>query len=176
MTLVPRWKTIRENLFATPLDTVITLVVAFLLWRAIVPLVEWMLLDATFTGATRADCVSDGACWVFVKARFGQFMYGLYPPAERWRVDLAGMILVASVAALSWKALPYRRAFAVAAFVVLPPLGVWLLSGGLGLRYVETREWGGLMLTIFISLYAGLIAIPLGILLALGRRSALPVI
>ena len=59
---------------------------------------------------------------------------------------------------------------------MLPPLGVWLLSGGFGLRYVETREWGGLMLTIFISIYAGLIAIPLGILLALGRQSELPVI
>ena len=106
MTFIPRWKTIRDNLFATPLDTVITLVVAFLLWRAFVPVIEWMLLDATFTGTTRADCVSGGACWVFVKARFGQFMYGLYPPTERWRVDLAGAILVVSVAALSWKALP----------------------------------------------------------------------
>jgi general L-amino acid transport system permease protein len=113
---------------------------------------------------------------VFVRARFGQFMYGLYPPAERWRVDLAGIILVASIAALSWKALPHRRAFAVAALLILPPLGIWLLGGGLGLKGVETREWGGLMLTIFISIYAGLIAIPLGILLALGRRSKLPII
>ena len=176
MMFIPRWRSIRENLFATPLDTVITLVVAFVLWRAFVPVIEWMLVDATFTGTTRADCVSGGACWVFVKARFGQFMYGLYPPAERWRVDLGGAILVVSVAALSWKALPWRRAFAVAALIVLPPLGVWLLSGGFGLPYVETREWGGLMLTIFISIYAGLIAIPLGILLALGRQSQLPVI
>jgi len=156
---------------------VITLALAFLLWRALVPLTEWMLIDATFTGATRADCTGDGACWVFVKARFGQFMYGLYPPAERWRVDLAGAILVVSIALLSWKAPPWRRAFAVAALIVLPPLGILLLAGGvLGLPYVETREWGGLMLTIFISLYAGLIAIPFGILLALGRQSRLPII
>ena len=59
---------------------------------------------------------------------------------------------------------------------MLPPLGIWLLGGGFGLPLVETREWGGLMLTIFISIYAGLIAIPLGILLALGRQSELPVI
>lgn len=169
-------RAIRKNLFATPLDTVITLVVAYLLWRAIVPVVEWMFVDATFAGASRADCTSDGACWVFVHARFGQFMYGLYPPAERWRVDLAGVVLVASIALLAWKSLPYRGIFAVAAFAVLPPLGVWLLSGGFGLPWVETREWGGLMLTIFISIYAGLIAIPFGILLALGRQSRLPVI
>jgi general L-amino acid transport system permease protein len=171
-----RLRTLREKLFATPLDAVITLVIGYLLFRAIVPVIDWMLIHATFSGTTRADCVSAGACWVFVKARFGQFMYGLYPPPERWRVDLAGVILVVAVAALAWKALPARRACAVVAFIVLPPLGVWLLGGGFGLRPVETREWGGLMLTIFISLYAGLIAIPLGILLALGRQSRLPVI
>jgi general L-amino acid transport system permease protein len=165
---------IREKLFATPLDIVITLAIVFLLWRAFVPVIEWMLIDATFSGATRADCSSAGACWVFVRARFGQFMYGLYPPSERWRVDLAGIILIAVIAALSWKAV--RRGVALAALIVLPPLGVWLLAGGFGLAAVETREWGGLMLTIFISLYAGLIAIPFGILLALGRQSGLPVI
>jgi general L-amino acid transport system permease protein len=176
MNILPRWSVIRKRLFATPLDIVITLVIAYLLWRSIVPLVEWIFIDATFSGTTRNDCTSGGACWVFVRARFGQFMYGLYPPAERWRVDLAGIILVGGIAALSWKALPYRRACAVAALFILPPLGIWLLGGGFGLKPVETREWGGLMLTIFISLYAGLIAIPLGILLALGRRSALPII
>jgi general L-amino acid transport system permease protein len=176
MNIVPRWSVIRQRLFATPLDIVITLVIAYLLWRAIVPLVEWIFIDATFNGTTRNDCTSGGACWVFVRARFGQFMYGLYPPAERWRVDLAGIILVAGIAALSWKALPYRRVFAVAALLILPPLGIWLLGGGFGLKPIETRDWGGLMLTIFISIYAGLIAIPLGILLALGRRSELPII
>jgi general L-amino acid transport system permease protein len=169
-------RVIREKLFATPLDTVITLVIGYLLWRAFVPVIDWMLIQANFSGTTRADCTAPGACWVFVKARFGQFMYGLYPVPERWRVDIAGIILGLTIAALAWKGLPYRRALAIAAFVILPPLGVWLLSGGFGLRYVETREWGGLMLTIFISIYAGLIAIPLGILLALGRQSELPVI
>jgi general L-amino acid transport system permease protein len=169
-------KIIRQKLFATPLDAVITLAVVFLLWRILVPVVDWMLLDANFAGTTRADCTAPGACWVFVRARFGQFMYGLYPPSERWRVDLAGGILVITALLLFWKALPYRRVLAVAALIVLPPLGIWLLGGGLGLPNVETREWGGLMLTVFISLYAGLIAIPFGILLALGRRSELPVI
>jgi general L-amino acid transport system permease protein len=176
MTVHRPLRILREKLFATPLDIVITLAVAFVLWRTLVPVIDWMLVDATFSGTTRADCTGSGACWVFIRARFGQFMYGLYPPPERWRVDLAGIILVASVALLFWKRLPARRAFAVAAVILLPPLGVWLLAGGLGLPSVETREWGGLMLTVFISIYAGLIAIPLGILLALGRRSELPVI
>jgi len=129
-------RAIRAKLFATPLDAVITLALALLLWRALVPLTEWMLLDATFSGASRADCTGDGACWVFVKARFGQFMYGLYPPTERWRVDLAGVILVASIGLLAWTSLPRRRTLAVVALILLPPLGIWLLSGGIGLPYV----------------------------------------
>jgi general L-amino acid transport system permease protein len=60
--------------------------------------------------------------------------------------------------------------------LTLPVLGVWLLGGGLGLRAVETRDWGGLMLTLFIAVYAGLISVPLGILLALGRQSRLPLV
>ena len=163
-------------LFGTPLDAATTIACAALLLWAAVPLVRWALLEATFAGTTRADCTGAGACWVFIRARFGQFMYGFYPTGERWRVDLAGAILVATTALLAWRRLPRRPAAAVAALVVLPPLGIWLFHGGFGLRIVETREWGGLMLTAFLSVYAALLAVPLGILLALGRASRLPVI
>lgn len=163
-------------LFGTPLDAAVTLACLALLAWAGVPLLRWLVLDATFRGTTREDCTGTGACWVFVRARFGQFMYGFYPGPERWRVDLAGLILVGSVAILAIPRLPARRALLAASLLALPPLAIWLLYGGFGLRIVETREWGGLMLTIFLSVYAGLIALPLGILLALGRRSRLPVI
>ncbi|MGA0596284.1 amino acid ABC transporter permease [Enterovirga sp. CN4-39] len=165
-----------KRLVGTPLDAAITAICAVLLVWAAIPLLRWAVLDATFTGTTRNDCTGTGACWVFIRARFSQFMYGFYPAEERWRVDLAGIILVAASALLAWPGLPRRRAAAVAALIVLPPLGIWLLHGGLGLRIVETREWGGLMLTAFLSIYAAIIAVPLGILLALGRASRLPVI
>ena len=165
-----------RSLFGTPMDAAITLVcLALLVWAAI-PLTRWLVLDATFTGTTREDCTGTGACWVFVRARFGQFMYGFYPSTERWRVDLAGLILVgATVLLASWKGRG-KGALIAACLIGLPPLGIWILSGGLGLRVVETREWGGLMLTVFLSVYSALIALPLGILLALGRQSRLPVI
>ncbi|NNM74524.1 amino acid ABC transporter permease [Enterovirga aerilata] len=165
-----------KRLFGTPSDAAITLVCAALLAWAAVPLLRWTILDATFTGTTRNDCTGTGACWVFIRARFGQFMYGFYPAGERWRVDLAGVILLVASGLIAWPGLPRRRLAALLALVVLPPLGTWLLYGGLGLRIVETREWGGLMLTAFLSIYAAIIAVPLGILLALGRASRLPVI
>lgn len=163
-------------LFGTPLDAAITVACTCLLGWAAIPLLRWLVLDATFAGTTREDCTGTGACWVFVRARFGQFMYGFYPPAERWRVDLAGLVIAVSVACLAWPRMPGRRALALAALLVLPVLGVWLLYGGPGLPIVETREWGGLMLTVFLSIYGALIAVPLGVLLALGRASRLPLI
>jgi general L-amino acid transport system permease protein len=169
-------RALAKGLFGTPLDAAITVLCAALLVWAAVPLLRWLVLDATFAGTTRADCTGTGACWVFIRARFSQFMYGFYPADQRWRVDLAGMLLVAVSALLVWPGLPRRRLAGLGALLVLPPLGIWLLYGGFGLRVVETREWGGLMLTTFLSVYAAIIAVPLGILLALGRASRLPII
>jgi general L-amino acid transport system permease protein len=171
-------QSLRQRLFASWIDAAITLVCVYVVWRISVPLVHWLLLDATWNGTTREDCKGGGACWVFVRMRFGQFMYGQYPLPERWRVDIVGMLWLAVTAALAWRGLPYRRGATFAAAVLLPPVGIVLLHGGwgTGLRLVETREWGGLMLTLFLTIYAGLIAIPLGVLLALGRRSRLPLV
>lgn len=170
---LPLW---RQRLFGTPATGVVTVLLGLLLAWIAIPIIRWALIDATWSGTTRADCAAGGACWVFVKARFGQFMYGLYPPDQRWRADLAGILFVLGIAAVVFAPQRLRLRAGIAALIILPPLGIWLLAGGFGLRWIETREWGGLMLTLFISVYASLIAIPLGILLALGRQSELKVI
>lgn len=172
-TLPTSW---RERLFGSPTVTVVTLLLAALIAWIAVPIIRWALIDATWSGQTRNDCTGAGACWVFVKARFGQFMYGFYPIEERWRPSLAGLAFALSGAAIVFAPKRLKLRLGLAALVILPPLGVWLLGGGFGLRPIETREWGGLMLTVFISIYASLIAIPLGILLALGRQSELKVV
>ena len=169
----PLW---RQRLFGTPATAALTVVLALGIAWVAVPLIRWALIDATWSGTTRNDCTGSGACWVFIRARFGQFMYGLYPVDERWRADLAGAIFALSGLGLYLSPKPMRIRLAILALIILPPLGVWLLAGGFGLRAVETREWGGLMLTLFISVYSSLIAVPLGILLALGRQSQLKVV
>ncbi len=167
---------VRARLFATPLDAVITLACCWTLARLLEPLARWLVIDATFRGATRADCTGAGACWVFIRARLGQFMYGFYPVDQRWRVDLiaVGVILCAAVIAVTRPR--YRGAIAAGMALALPPLVLFILYGAIGLPLVETRDWGGLMLTLFIAVYAGLLAAPLGIVLALGRQSRLPAI
>ena len=166
----------RERLFATPFTGFTSVVLIGLMAWIAIPLIRWAVIDATWIGSTRADCAPGGACWVFIRARFGQFMYGLYPVDQRWRVDIAGLLVLAGVLSVVFAPQRFRLKLALALLVILPPLGIWLLSGGFGLRYIETREWGGLMLTLFISIYSSLIAIPLGIFFALGRQSELRII
>lgn len=173
----PRMTVWRQRLFATPAAAIVTLLIAALIAWVAVPLIRWALIDASWSGTTRNDCTVGGACWVFIRMRFGQFMYGLYPAEERWRANLTGIIFALGIASVFLAPARHRLKLAIAALVILPPLGIALLSGGIfGLRYIETREWGGLMLTLFISVYASLIAIPLGILLALGRQSELKIV
>lgn len=71
----------RTNLFSNWLNTLLTLFAIYLIWLIVPPLLQWALLDANWVGTTRADCTKEGACWVFVQQRFGQFMYGYYPPS-----------------------------------------------------------------------------------------------
>ncbi|HWR79724.1 MAG TPA: amino acid ABC transporter permease, partial [Pseudomonas sp.] len=78
----------RSNLFSNGFNTLLTLLAAYLVWLIVPPVLNWALLDANWSGSTRADCSGEGACWVFVRERFGQFMYGFFPEGLRWRVNL----------------------------------------------------------------------------------------
>ena len=168
---------IRDNLFGSPLDVALTLIVGYVLVTLMPPLLNWAIFDASWSGETKQDCTGEGACWVFVKVRFTQFVYGFYPEAERWRVNITGLML----AGLGlWLLLPRAPAKGwVAAFTLLafPVIAYLLLAGGyFGLVHVESAKWGGVMLTIIVAIVGIVIALAFGVLLALGRRSDLPVV
>jgi general L-amino acid transport system permease protein len=168
---------LKANLFSSWFNTLLTLLAVYLIWLMVPPLVQWAFIDANWVGTTRADCTKEGACWVFVQQRFGQFMYGFYPGELRWRVDATIWLAIVGAAPLFVPQMP-RKAFYGLAFLVIYPIVAWcLLHGGVfGLSVVPTSRWGGLMLTLVIA-YVGITgALPLGILLALGRRSNLPAI
>jgi len=167
---------LRHNLFASPLHVVLTLLSLYPLWLILPPLLTWAVIHATWSGTTRTDCTGEGACWVFIQQRFGQFMYGFYPSELRWRVDVTVWLAIIGAAPLFLKKMPHKALYGIGFLVVYPLLAFWLLHGGLGLQEVPTSRWGGLMLTLVIG-YVGIAgALPLGILLALGRRSKLPAI
>ncbi|MFD2644442.1 amino acid ABC transporter permease [Pseudomonas japonica] len=167
----------RANLFSNWLNTLLTLFALYLVWLIAPPLLQWAIVDADWIGGSRADCSGQGACWVFVQQRFDQFLYGYYPTAQRWRVDLTVLSAVLGAAPLFLRRFPRKAGYALG-FLLLYPLLAWcLLRGGVaGLPLVATSQWGGLMLTLVIATVGIAGALPLGILLALGRRSKMPAV
>ena len=169
---------LKENLFATPRDTVLTILTfLFLLW-IVPPIIDWAFISAVWTGESREDCIvpGTGACWAFVEAKFGQFIYGRYPIEERWRVNLSGLLLIAGLVPIAIPSIPYKRENALYLLVVFPVLAFILLTGQFGLEPVETPLWGGLLVTLVVAIVGIVVSFPLGILLALGRRSEMPIV
>lgn len=168
---------VRRNLFPDWRQGLLTLVVLYVLARYLPPLVGWFFIDATWTG-TRDDCVAaGGACWAFVGARWGQFIYGFYPEAERWRVNLAFALLVAGLLPLFVARVRHKGWIILGLVTIYPVVAFVLLYGGsFGLRVVETARWGGFMLTLVVAITGVVGSLPIGILLALGRRSKMPAI
>lgn len=165
------------NLFSTPLNAALTLFAVYLLYLAVPPVIQWALIDADWVGDGPQDCTSGGACWVFVRVRFYQFVYGFYPSDQVWRVNLCFGILLALLVPLLVPRVRGKRWILVFLLSAYPVIGFLLLYGGApGLPVVETEKWGGLMLTLILSGVGIVGALPGGILLALGRRSRMPVV
>ncbi|RAI43265.1 amino acid ABC transporter permease [Rhodoplanes roseus] len=175
---------VRKNLFATPLNGLLTIVVLGLIVWAVPPLLDFLVFDAVWSGSGRDACLASpqnpdpGACWAFVRTWFSFFIYGPYPLAERWRVDVFFALLVFGAAWLLWLDAPRRDLGFGFFFVALPILSFVLLRGMplLGLPVVDTALWGGLLVTLVVASVGIVVSLPIGILLALGRRSTMPVV
>ncbi len=168
---------LRNNLFDTPLNSVLTLFIGYLLVVSLVPLVQWAFIDADWVGSSRDACTSGGACWVFISVRFDQFIYGFYPEAEHWRINLLFLLLAALLGAMIYEKTPKRGWIALFTLVVFPVIAyVLLLGGSFGLKEVETHKWGGLSLTLVLALVGIVASLPIGVMLALGRRSHMPIV
>jgi general L-amino acid transport system permease protein len=168
---------LRCNLFGSVTNTLLTLLVLVFVWLVVPPFFNWAIKNATIAGSSRADCTGDGACWVFIKQRLHTFFWGHYPDEELWRLAAVAGLLIAFTAPVMRDRIRHRGLFVFLLLTLFPLLAGVLLVGGIaGLPYVDTSLWGGLMLCVIISFVTVAGALPLGILLALGRRSELPVI
>ena len=173
----------RARLFDGALNTMLTVVSAAVIALLVWPTVRFLLIDAVWHGSSRLDCLPEtvgravGACWPFIKAKLALFMYGFYPQSEQWRVDLTYALGAILLVPLLVPRAPHKGVNAVLFFGVFPVVAFFLLVGGvLGLAPVETRLWGGLLVTLVISFTGIIVSLPLGILLALGRRSDMSII
>ncbi len=229
----------RENLFPAPLQSVLTLIMAALAAYVIWMVADWAIIKAVFAGdsgeACRGEGNQEGACWPMATARFGQWIYGFYPFAERWRVNIVFIVGVLALVPMLMPSLPYKSLNAIFLLAIYPIMTLILLTGGnfnidgstwisaslfiavlvipilflgfiakilepkialissavivaittlllllfsinFGLKYVETSQWGGLLVTLVVAVTGIVASLPIGILLALGRRSQMPVV
>lgn len=248
---------IRGNLFSSPLNAILTLLCVWLVIDTVPGMVRFYFLDAVWTGANRDACLADkvgrpvGACWAYVADRLQYFIYGSYPVAERWRVNIVFAMFALGVIWLLWNRMPLKKVGFFFFFVIMPASAFILLLGGpraesflrflilatfalaalylvlsfapglmkfwigegqlaveeampawqrfyrpkrlillslvvfgllailadkVGLPRVDTGLWGGMTVTFLISAVGIVFSLPLGVLLALGRRSRLPAI
>ena len=127
---------LRTRLFNSPTNILLTIVSILLLWFTVVPALKFLLVDAVWTGKDRTACLPEtaghtvGACWPFVQAKFSQFIYGFYPEAERWRVNLTFFLAALLLLPLLIPRLPAKGLNAGLFFIVLPVIAFFLLHGG----------------------------------------------
>ena len=179
---------LRRNLFASTTDSIMTIVALVALLYYLPGVLNWLFLSAVWTGSDRTACLTtvqggalpegwSGACWAYVGDRFVQFMFGSYPRDLLWRPLLVVALFVALLIPFLMPKVPRKGLNAILLLVALPVFAYFVLLGGVfGLRHVETSLWGGLMVTLIISFIGIVVSLPFGILLALGRRSQMPIL
>ena len=172
---------VRHNLFSGPISSGLTLLLLWLLYLIIPPIIDWVWVDA-YLGSERTSCPAqagsrEGACWAYIAFWFKLFMYGRYPVEELWRINTGYILGAIGLVWLLIPRLPYKGWVGAFMLFGLPIVCFFLFTGSAmgGLKPVETSLWGGLFLTLVIA-FSGIVAsLPIGILLALGRRSDMPV-
>ncbi|NKB49361.1 MAG: ABC transporter permease subunit [Alphaproteobacteria bacterium] len=165
----------RTNLFSSWLNSILTLVALYIIWVVVSTLIDWAFISSHVSGTDRFACTSEGACWAWLDQRIQQFLYGFYPSEETWRVNLAFVLLFPALAPWLFDNVPgarYLRWFSLA----YPIIAAILLAGGLGLTVVGTDKLGGFTLNLTVGLAGIVLSLPIGIVLALGRQSRLPII
>ena len=169
---------LRQSLFDGWRASFLTIAALALLALLLPPLSRFLIFDAVWSAPDGAACRAPGAgaCWAFVAHKLPYFTYGSYPIAERWRVNVAMALGAALIAWLLWLDAARRRLAAMLFFGVYPIIAFALLSGApaIGLARVDSDLWGGIMVSLLVAIVGIVVSLPLGILLALGRRSALP--
>ena len=166
----------RKEFFNTPVNAILTLLFGFIVVRVGIWFVNWAFINAVWTGETRDVAQSGGATWAFIVAKLRFFAFGFYPKEQIWRIPLTLVLMAATIVPYFMKKVKHKVVIMAAQMILFPVFIGVFLSGAFGLEKVSTNDWGGLTLTIILSVTGLLYSFPVGILMALGRRSNLPVI
>jgi len=166
---------VRSNLFSSVLNSILTLVSLYLLWKIIPPLFNWGFVEGVWFTGSQACKEAAGACWSIISANLRFILFGFYPQELQWRPLLA-MLILFGLLFYSRDRSHWKKPLGYAWVIGLGAMG-FLMKGGLfGMTAVESTQWGGLPLTLLLAVFGLTAAYPLGVVLALGRRSRMPAV
>ena len=164
---------IRFNLFNGAFNSILTIITLFLLWKTVPPVFKWAFIDSIWFADSSACRGGDGACWSVITANFRFIIFGFFPYESQWRPLLA-MIMLFGLLFYSKDRNHWKKSLGYAWIIGLIAMGILMRGGIFGLAPVESAKWGGLPLTLLLSVFGLTAAYPLGVVLALGRQSKLP--
>lgn len=169
----------RQNLFNSWFNTLLTLLIAAVVLRVAPGAIEWLIINASFGPSTSEECrvvalQDHGACWgsLWEKGRF--ILFGQFPYEDQWRAAIACVAITGAMIISGFRAMWRPRLIAVWAVALF--VFFWMMGGGLGLEDVPTNFWNGLPLTLMLAVFGSICSFPIAVLVALGRRSSLPFI
>jgi len=163
----------RYNLFNGVFNSILTIVTLFFLWKVVPPLFRWAFIDSAWHTTGQACRKAAGACWSVISMNYRFILFGFYPYEQQWRPFLAMMILF-GLLFYSRDRTHWKKPLAYAWIIGLFTMGLLMKGGLFGLKLVESTQWGGLPLTLLLAVFGLTAAYPLGVILALGRRSRMP--
>jgi general L-amino acid transport system permease protein len=160
---------VKSNLFNGWFNSLLTALVMAALFKTVPPFLKWAVMDSNWL-PSGTGCGEGGACWSVVTANLRFIIFGFYPHDLQWRPLLAMVILVLLLF-YSRNRNHWNKALGWAWLTGLVVMGVLLHGGLFGMPVVESTQWGGLPLTLLLSVFGLTAAYPLGVVLALGRQS-----
>ncbi|MBU1567628.1 MAG: amino acid ABC transporter permease [Proteobacteria bacterium] len=165
----------RANLFNGWFNSILTILVVYLLWSTIPPFFKWAFVDSLWFSTSEQCKAGDGACWSIITANIRFILFGFYPHELQWRPLLAVVLLILLLY-FSQNRNYWKKYLIYVWLVGLFTMGLLLKGGLFGLEAVDSDNWGGLPLTLLLSVFGLTAAYPFGIVLALGRQSEMPVV
>ena len=166
---------IKTNLFNGWFNSALTLVMLLILWKTIPPFIKWAFIDSNWISTSEQCRNSAGACWSIIPANIRFITFGFFPHDQQWR-PLIAMIMLVGLLFFSQDRKRWQKSLAYAWIAGLIIMGLLMKGGFLGLKSVESTQWGGLPLTLLLAIFGLTAAYPLGVILALGRQSRMPIV
>ncbi|MFZ8933066.1 MAG: amino acid ABC transporter permease [Bacteriovoracaceae bacterium] len=165
----------KKNLFNGWLNSVLTVVCFYLVIKFGAGVIQWLFIDSVWEGTSQTCRQADGACLVFIKEKFLFILFGFYPREIIWR-PITGVFIFCLLLFLTMNRKFWSKKLIYGWFLSFIVMAILLKGGVLGFVPVDSDKWGGLPLTLILATVGLIFSYPLGILLALGRRSEMPII